>query len=120
MNTTVVGAGNIAEMKWRKLNEEEKAKYGSHTMVVGFADCCPRCHEKNLRVVSDTGDPGSRNVYLENHKPHHENEKIGHSLCPASEVFINELNLWMRGEIHLYGILYDEFVAIRFPDTTVS
>lgn len=125
MNTAVVNTV-ATEVKWRKLNDQEKAAYGPHSMVVGFAECCPYCHAENLRVVWDSKDPNSPFVYLENHEPHPEDVATGYySLCPGSKTTLQTLNTWMRGEdtyreMHVTRIPYAEFFTKRFPDTTVS
>lgn len=122
MNTAVVNTV-ATEVKWRKLNDKEKAAYGPHSMVVGFAECCPYCRTKNLRVVSDTENPDSPFVYIENHEAQHQDGKEERYLCPVSESFVDDINRWMRGEvhnritIHVAKMPYAEFAATHFPDT---
>lgn len=118
MNTAVVNSV-ATEVKWRKLNDEEKTAYGPHAMVVGFTEFCPYCRAKNLRVVREPEDhPDSTSVYLENHY-----DPLSQVLCLASESSVDDINRWMRGEkhnritIHVAKMPYAEFVKIRFPDT---
>lgn len=118
MNTVVANVMGVTGVKCRELNDEEKAACGPHSMVVGVAECCPYCRAKELPVISDTEDPDSPNVYIENHH----DPKTG-VLCRASESFIRDLDEWMSGgkhnriATHVAKMSYVEFVKIRFPDT---